>query len=289
MKLSNKCGANLMIGALLIVNLTGQGQSRRLLDYNDIGWYVYNGDFRVAKRWSIYMEYQWRRIDLIRSWQQSMARLGAGYKLSERVKVAGGYTHLVTFPYGDYPQADLGEPYPEHRIYQDIELSESYGGLHLAHRFRLEQRWLGVLAKESPRHVADWAFQNRLRYQVSGKLPVRGMIIENGNLYLNFFDELFIGFGKGVNENIYNQNRLSAGIGYQIRKGLQLELNFLNQILQHARPEAATGRPVFEINNGFRVNVNYSLDFTRSLRAYHVSPDPTLTNRQQLPLSTKPE
>ncbi|GAB3220553.1 DUF2490 domain-containing protein [Spirosoma arcticum] len=263
MKLINTCGVGLIVGVLLLVNGKGHGQSKRVLDHNAIGWYVYNGDHRIADKWSIHTEYQWRRIDLVRTWQQSLARVGAAYKLSERVKFAGGYTYLVTFPYGAFPQADLGEPYPEQRIYQDVELSESYGRLHLAHRFRLEQRWLGVFAKDNPRQVADWAFQNRIRYQVSGKLPFQGATIENGNFYLNFFDELFIGFGKLVNENIYNQNRISAGIGYQVRKGLQIEMNYLNQILQHARLDATTGRPVLEINNGFRVNVNHSIDFTK--------------------------
>lgn len=258
----NRCGMGLMGGLLLLVNTNGQGQTRRVSDHNAIGWYVYNGDHHIADKWAIHAEYQWRRIDLIRTWQQSLARVGATYKLSELVSLGGGYTCLNTYPYGTYPQADLGEPYPEQRTYQDVGLSDSYGRLHLAHRFRLEQRWLATLAKDNPRHVADWTFQNRIRYQISGKLSLRGATIENKDLYLNFFDELFIGFGKHVNQNIFNQNRISAGIGYQVRKGLQIELNYLNQILQHARPDAATGRPVFEINNGFRLNVNHSIDFT---------------------------
>jgi len=121
---------------------------------------------------------------------------------------------LVTFPYAERTQANLGVPYSEKRIYQDIELGELNGRLHLAFRFRLVQRWVGVLATDNPRLVADWAFKRRIRYQVSGKLPFLGEMIENGKFYLCFFDELIVGFGKQLNENICNQNQISAGRGY---------------------------------------------------------------------------
>ncbi len=51
-----------------------------------VGWYTYNGDHKLANRWELHTEYQWRRIDLIRSWQQSLKRVGLVYKLADRVK-----------------------------------------------------------------------------------------------------------------------------------------------------------------------------------------------------------
>ncbi|MBC8155521.1 MAG: DUF2490 domain-containing protein [Bacteroidetes bacterium] len=255
----------LMTTFSLLAGTPGHAQRERLLDHNPIGWYVYNGDHKLTKTWTLHAEYQWRRIDLVRTWQQSLARLGLQYELSDRAKVGGGYTYFVTFPYGDYPQADQGIPYPEHRIYQDISLGETYGRLALSQRFRLEQRWLAELAEQdTPEYragqIAGWTFQNRVRYQIAGEIALTGTTIGDGEFYLNFFDELFIGFGRNVGENIYNQNRLSAGLGYQFADGLQVELNALSQVVQHAQPDAITGRPVFEINNGFRLNVNHALN-----------------------------
>lgn len=242
---------------------TAYGQAQRLPDDNAIGWYVYNGDHKVGQKWEVHTEYQWRRIDLIRTWQQSLARLGLNYKLSDNVKLSGGYTYFVTFPYGQYPQADQGVPYPEHRIYEDIQFKSAYGRLGLTHRFRLEQRWLGQLSEENPRQVSDWEYQNRVRYQIAGVIALKGDRVRDGEFYLNFFDELFIGFGQNVGQNIFNQNRISGGLGYQIRDNFKLELNYLNQILQHAEPDKASGNPVFEYNNGFRLNVIYDIDFTK--------------------------
>jgi len=250
-----------LLAYLLLMTISAQAQNR-VLDHQTIGWFTYNGDHKLNDRWAIHTEYQWRRIDLIRSWQQSLARLGVVRTVSERVKVGGSYTYFVTFPFGRYPQAENGVPYPEHRLHQDVRLSEKYGRLDLSHRFRLEQRWLANQSDEgNPRRITDWNFQNRVRYQVAGQLPLKGATVDDREWYLNFFDEVFIGFGRNVGQNIFNQNRLSGGVGYQISNGFKLELNYLNQILQHAEVEPVSGKPVFEINNGFRLNVVYDLDF----------------------------
>ncbi|WP_019987957.1 DUF2490 domain-containing protein [Rudanella lutea] len=259
MTLSNSCRYALLLALGLLAGQSGYGQ--RLLDHQSIGWYVYNGAYKLNPKWSLRTEYQWRRIDLIRTWQQSLARLGASYKASDRITFGGGYTYFVTFPFGQYPQADRGVPYPEHRLHADVSLDETYGRLNLTHRFRLEQRWLAGQTDPNPRRITGWEFQNRIRYQIAADLPLHGTTVDNREFYLNFFDEVFIGFGRNVGQNIFNQNRLSAGLGYQVSDALQIELNFLNQVLQHADLDPVSGRPVFEINNGFRLNLNHTLDF----------------------------
>ena len=249
------------VGFGCLLTLMSYGQ--RLSDRNAIGWYTYNGNHNVGKNWAVHTEYQWRRIDLIQGWQQSLARLGLVRNVSDRVKVSGGYTYFTTFPYGRYPQAERGVPYSEHRLYEDIQLKDTYRRLELTHRFRLEQRWLAQLSESDPRQVSTWAYQNRIRYQIAGKLALQGATVDDNEWYVNFFDELFIGFGPNVNQNIYNQNRISGGLGYQFSDKFSVELNYLNQIVQHADPEPISQLPVFEYNNGFRLNVNYDLDFTK--------------------------
>lgn len=239
------------------------GQSNRIIDRNAIGWFVYNGNHQLGKRWQLHTEYQWRRTELIRSWQQSLARLGLMYKLTDRVKVSGGYTFFTTYPYGNYPVADQGVPTPESRLYEDIQVDDKLGILKLTHRFRLEQRWQGIGDETNPRHIVRWEYENRARYQIAGEFPLKGPTIDDGEVYVNFFDELFIGFGRNVEQNVFNQNRISGGLGYQIRDSFRLELNYLYQISQHPEVEPITGKPVFELNNGFRLNVQYDLDFTK--------------------------
>ena len=246
----------------VLLSTASFGQQNRIIDRNAIGWYVYNGDHKLSKRWVLHTEYQWRRVELIRSWQQSLARIGLGYKLTDKVKLGSGYTFFTTFPYGDYPVADAGVPTIESRTHEDIQISDKVGIVKLSHRFRLEQRWLGLGADTNPRQIEGWEYQNRARYQISGTVPLKGVTIDDGEWYVNFFDELFIGFGRNVEQNIFNQNRISGGLGYQIQDTFKIELNYLNQISQHPKIDPITNKPVFEINNGFRLNIKYDLDFS---------------------------
>jgi len=256
----------LAAGGLALAAPAAHAQNTRLLDHNALAWFTYAGDHKLNAKWAVHTEAQWRRVQLVAHPQQLLLRLGGIYKLAKEVKLGGAYTYLVTYPYGRYPTAALGQPNPEHRAYEDITFGADYGWLRLTHRLRLEQRWLGLLDPARPTEVASWQYQNRARYQLAGQLALQGATLDDNELYVNFFDELFIGFGPNVSQNIFNQNRISGGLGYQFTKDFQLELNYLNQWTQHADLDAATGRPVFENNNGFRLNVVYNLDFTNAGR-----------------------
>lgn len=238
-------------------------QTNRISDKNQLGWYVYEGDHQVSKKWELHTEYQWRRVEFIKKWQQSLARIGVAYQLLPNLKVGTGYTSFITFPYGDFPAADTGEPYPERRLHQDLQLTDTIRIIRLQHRFRLEQRWLGQLQENPGKAIKNWEYQNRIRYQIAVVVPLQGSSIEDHEWYLNFFDEIFMGFGKNVGLNIFNQNRISGGLGYQFAGNFQAELNYLYQVTQHAEPERVTNQSVFEYNQGFRLGISYNINFVK--------------------------
>ena len=254
-------GYGLLAGLSLLATPVSFGQSPRLTDYNALGWFVYSGDHRVAKKWAVHTECQSRRVNGLRSPQNQLARLGLVRTLSARVQASAGYTYFQTHRYGRYPTV-RSQAAPEQRLYEDLTLQDApLGRLVLMHRLRLEQRWLGARGADGRGRVRDWKFQNRLRYQLAGEWALQGPTVDDGEWYLNAFDELFIGFGRNVGDNVFNQNRLSGGLGYRLKKHAKVELNYLSQISQHATPDPATNRPVFELNQGFRLNVLYNLAF----------------------------
>ena len=251
-----------MRGLLLLTAPVSFGQSPRLVDRNTLGWFGYSGDHRVADKWAVHTEFQTRRVNGLRAPQNLLARLGLVRTFSERVQVSGGYTYFQTHRYGRYPIV-TSQAAPEQRLYEDITLqNEPLGWLTLTHRLRLEQRWLGSRGEDGRGPVLDWEFQNRIRYQLAGEWTLQGPTVDDSEWYLNAFDELFIGFGRHVGDNVFNQNRLSGGLGYRFKEHAKVEVNYLYQISQHASPDPVTNRPVFELNQGFRLNVLYNLNFS---------------------------
>jgi hypothetical protein len=67
------------------------------------------------------------------------------------------------------------------------------------------------------------------------------------------YNEVFIGFGKNVNANVFDQNRLGLLLGYQWNKKYKIEAGYLNQTLQFGRQ--INNQSVFQFNQGIIVNV----------------------------------
>jgi hypothetical protein len=74
--------------------------------------------------------------------------------------------------------------------------------------------------------------------------------------YTAFYNEIFIGFGRNVGENVFDQNRVSILIGYRANKNFRAEAGFLNQTVQLGRE--IEDKNVFQFNNGLIINTYFS-------------------------------
>ncbi len=236
-------------------------QNNRLNTNNDIGWYNYFGTFKVSEKFGIHTEYQWRRNNLIKDWQQSLLRVGVNYNLNPRVMFRVGYAWIETFPYGEYPLNALGRDFTEHRTFQMVQLAHKEGIVDISHRFMLEQRFVGRYSSANQTTEDQFPLLNRARYMVRFQVPLRGKAIKDKIPYIALYDEVFIGFGQNVNANVFDQNRIGALIGYRFNKFVRIEGGYLNQTLQFGRQ--INGKNVFQNNNGLILNANFNIDLTK--------------------------
>ncbi len=248
---------SLSLIALFTMNVDVSQAQNRLRTDNGIVWLNQFHTININKNWAILAEYQWRRTEGLKSWQQSLLRGGLQYKFNNGISVLAGYGYIETFPYGDYPPASP-HPFPEHRIYEQISWNDNIGRVTLNHRGRLEQRFLGVLnaAATDGREITRWNYLNRLRYQLRATIPLNKATLSDKTIYAAAFDEIFVGFGKNVNANIFDQNRIGLLLGYRFNKRISLEAGYLNQTVQ--QPQQVGGKSVFQYNNGLIVNLNCS-------------------------------
>jgi hypothetical protein len=226
-------------------------QNNRLNHSNTIGWYNYFGTFKLADKWSIHSEYQWRREQLITNWQQSLARVGVNYKPSSGVLFRVGYAWIETFPYGEFPLNGLGRDFTEHRIFQMAQLSHKQANIQLSHRFMLEQRFVGRYSSPDVTKEDEYPLLHRMRYMFRADIPLNKQATKSP--YLAVYDEVMIGFGTNVNANVFDQNRIGVLIGKPLTKTVRLEGGYLNQTLQFGR--LINGQNVFQYNNGPIVNM----------------------------------
>ena len=245
---------------LLLVFSSVFAQSTRIQDNNQIGWLGYFGTFKIAKQFSIHSEYQWRRDNYVNDKQQGLLRVGLNYQVNPKIQLRAGYAWIETYPYGDFPINGLGKDFTEHRIFQMVTLTDKISKVELLHRFMLEQRFVGRYTKPELIVEDDYLFLNRLRYMFRIQMPLKGNEIANKTPYVAAYNEIFIGFGKNVNENIFDQNRIGLLLGYKFNSNLRIEGGYLNQRVQLGRE--IDQRNVFQNNNGFVVNTVIGIDLT---------------------------
>jgi opacity protein-like surface antigen len=235
-------------------------QNIRLNTNNNIGWYNYFGTFKLNSKWGIHTEYQWRRDNIITDWQQSLLRVGVNYQLNPKIQFRIGYAWIETFPYGEIPINGMGKDFTEHRIFQMATLTDKVSILDMSHRFMLEQRWVGRYSNANLTKEDEFPLLNRFRYMFRCQVPLKGMEVKDKTPYVAIYDEIFLGFGENVNENIFDQNRIGILLGYRFSPLVRIEAGYLNQILQLGRE--VNNRNVFQYNNGLIINANFNIDLT---------------------------
>lgn len=240
------------------------GQNNRLNTNNSIGWYSYVGTFKVAEKFGIHTEYVWRRDKIITDWQQSLLRFGVNYNLNPRVLFRLGYAWVETYPYGEFPINGLGRDFNEHRIFEVVQLSHKEGVIDFSHRFMLEQRFVGRYSSSNQTTEDEYPLLNRLRYMVRLQIPLNAKEMKDKTAYIALYDEIFVGFGKNVNANIFDQNRTGILFGYRFNKNVRIEGGYLNQTLQFGRQ--INGQNVFQNNNGLIINTNFNIDLTKRVK-----------------------
>ena len=216
-------------------------QNDRLNDYNTTNWVQVFSTIRLDKNWSLHAEYQWRRENGLKNWQQSLLRVGINRKLNDQITVHLGYGWIETFPYGDYPLANNGT-FPEHRLYEQISFKQPIKKFTFTHRFRIEQRWLGRVKAGTDRVIEEWLFLHRFRYQFKTQYSI------TSKFYAAAAAEIFIGAGKNVGVNVFDQNRIFLLAGFKFNKYITLEGGYFSQTLQQGR--RINNSTIMQRNNG---------------------------------------
>jgi hypothetical protein len=229
--------------------------AQRQTHTNTNAWFVFNADVAVSEEWAVLFDASARRSGTFDEAMANFVRGGLAYEITDNVRAAVGANWSRTYPYGELPS---DYPVTERRIWQQLQLSHDIGRLGLSHRYRLEQRFRGRRDDPEVDHIDHWERSNRFRYQVKGTLPLSGDAIEQGEAYVSLANELFVGIGRNVQRNIFDQNRATFSVGYRLTRNWRTEVGFLEHVI--FKP------------NGTDVERNHTVTFTLSYSRPHLRP-----------------
>jgi predicted porin len=225
---------------IVLLFSSGLVQAQKQIDNQNNAWYMYFGNHKITDRWGIHTEYQWRRHDLGQTWQQSLARW------------------IVSYPYGKQP---IKYSFNENRIWQQAIITSKVGRFNFNHRYRLEQRFLEQKSYDSIKqeyvHLDEFKFKQRARYRFMVSIPLNHKEMVDNTWFVSLYEEVFLGFGKNIEKNVMEQNRISATLGYRFTKDFNIQAGYLNQFVQKGDGIHA------ENNHNLQIGVTYNFDWRK--------------------------
>ena len=196
--------------------------------HQQASWYAGFVDHAISTRNAVVLDGQWRRMGWGAEPQQLLLRGGLLRTIASGVRVGGGYAYVATAPYGEVP---LASPAREHRAWQQLLLTHRAGVMSVAHRYRLEQRWIAPVSTDpisNEKETGTFSYQNRARYQVRAHGNVPAVTLRTRALTAFVYDELLMPFGHGDPDLRVAQNRLGAGVGLPLTARQRLDVGYMN-------------------------------------------------------------
>jgi len=239
---------------LLVTVSSSFAQKHIERQYNS--WWMYFGNHKINEKYSLHTEYQFRRSDFAKNWQQSLTRIGIDYHFNKENTITVGYGWIISYPYGIQP---INTHVTEHRIWQQFTNQSNFGRIYLHHRYRLEQRFIekAILDTDGNRVVDGFNFRQRARYRLYISIPINNKQMEDNTLFISLYDEVFLGFGSGIGKNILDQNRLYSALGWRFSKQINVQVGYLNQFVVKSDGFR------MERNHTLQAAVTYNLDFSK--------------------------
>lgn len=179
---------------------------------NDLGtWSVLSGKYTLNKQWNLFFEGQIRSQEMYNQFNYYEYKGGVGYNFPKSVSALFAMGHYNTFqPEGNFKGPKIGN---EFRIWEQFVITNDINRFKLEHRYRIEQRF-----------TTD-GYRNRFRYRINGIYPLNNTSMKEKTWYLSLYNEIFLN-----NEGLFfENNRMYAGIGYQINNRLTLQAGWLNR------------------------------------------------------------
>lgn len=203
----------------------GQEEANLPNGENEMGsWLMYFGTNKIADKWSIHTEAQFRYYETATNFNQLLLRTGLNYHIKPDAIATAGYAFIGTDPsFSDYG-AIMGDiltdenSISEHRIFEQFILKNQVWEFYFEHRYRLEQRFI------QNNYFRSSETQHRARYRLQMTVPLTDIF------FLNFYDEIFL----NLQNKAFGQNRLYGALGVNVTENLSVQFGYLKNHFKEA-------------------------------------------------------
>jgi hypothetical protein len=193
-------------------------------------WGGYLNQTRLSDNWGIWVDLHLRtKEDLVNNFNQSIARFGLTYYLTDNTKLTAGYAYVSNYPGDNHTNVTQ----PEHRIWQQVQWHSKFPKLRLMQWIRLEEKFKQKILNND--FLGDgYNYNWKLRYNFLFSIPLSKKAFAPGTFSFVLNDEVHINFGKEIVYNYFDQNRFFIGFGYHTTASDNIQFGYMNQFIQQA-------------------------------------------------------
>ncbi|MFT3910746.1 MAG: DUF2490 domain-containing protein [Ferruginibacter sp.] len=196
-------------------------------------------------RTSIHAEVQVRSADQLDHLQTLILRTGLNVHINKQLTLTAGYGYI-----SNYRKSGNVDGYaPEHRIWEQLLYTHNIKKVLVAHRFRLEQRYISkTVVSNNELKTDSYVYANRIRYFLRNIIPLKKQPVFTKGPFAALQNEVFLNFGntKNVNGKTFDQNRFYVATGYRFSKSFDLEAGYMNQYI-NGKGNAFTNNHIVQI------------------------------------------
>lgn len=175
-------------------------------------WMFFNHRIRLSEKFSTNLTLQERYYEVLDNVNQHFVLMGLRYHFNKNVNFMWAFSYIETKSFDKGENETVSH---DKRWVHQLSVSDKWGKMSVSHRFRIENRWLS--------RPGDEDFENRYRQWVWLRFPLNNNTISSGTFFLSAYDEIFLNF----QHDVFGQNRIYGGVGYQLTDDIRLETGYM--------------------------------------------------------------
>lgn len=202
-----------------ITNAAGQNTSTRYSSWN-----TFDVSKQINQNWSINTEFNLRRTQFLKDWEQLVIRPFVHYKFENDLDIAFGYSYIRNYKHdGNSLPLDI----IEHNIFQQLTLTHRFSNFILDHRLRFEVRHIDYITElfDGVYDVDGSRIRNRFRYKFQIRIPLK-TFNESQAISAILYDEAFLDLGNGLRPEKLDQNWMFVGLIFRVSKQVKVRSGY---------------------------------------------------------------
>jgi len=226
---------------VLLPHLCAQTKQRQVT-VQALVWQTWNQTLEFNPKFSVRFEFIAREFIAPFQLHQAAARIRLHYAINRNWSIGGGFARFNHYP-GD-PLSTARFAVPELRPHLEASYEGTVGKFTITHRYRVENRFMRNSVNEAL--VAGYTSTYRFRY----RLGLDYILLKDAAqrpLKFRFTNEILINFGRNIQYNVFDNNRVTAGLNYSLPGNFAVEIGFMHWYQQRSSGYQFYNRSIFTI------------------------------------------